>query len=278
LKINICILSANIHSNAFYETAELLHYSFKELNIDSTISVNNIQKDANLNIFFGGHLLHREQFSIIPKDSVIFNTEPIYDDQVAARTAILELAEKFEIWDYSKINIEYFKSKNFTKIKLFKFGYQKELQRITKPVLQDIDVLFYGSINARRAKIIEELSQSGLKVKSLFGVYGKERDEFISRSKVILTVYYYNTKTFDIIRFFYLMANSKAIICESDIDFPIPSQYSRGVCGVDYDEIVSTVKYYVENSKLRTNLELQTLENLKSLPQVNFSKELFLPL
>ena len=74
------------------------------------------------------------------------------------------------------------------------------------------------------------------------------------------------------------MANSKAIICESDIDFPIPSQYSRGVCGVDYDEIVSTVKYYVENSKLRTNLELQALENLKSLPQVNFSKELFLPL
>ena len=41
---------------------------------------------------------------------------------------------------------------------------------------KDIDVLFYGSINPRRKYIIDKLIENKIKVKTLFGVYEKERD------------------------------------------------------------------------------------------------------
>ena len=59
-------------------------------------------------------------------------------------------------------------------------GYVPELTCINPVSPQDIDVLFYGSMNARREKIVEELKQSGLTVITLFSIYEKERDTVIA--------------------------------------------------------------------------------------------------
>lgn len=51
---------------------------------------------------------------------------------------------------------------------------------------RDIDVLFYGSITPRRARILESLSAAGIQVTALYGVLGAERDRYIDRAKVVL--------------------------------------------------------------------------------------------
>jgi hypothetical protein len=47
-------------------------------------------------------------------------------------------------------------------------GYATELPRISRATEQDIDVLFYGSLNPRRAAVLDQLRQAGLAVEFAF--------------------------------------------------------------------------------------------------------------
>jgi len=113
-----------------------------------------------------------------------------------------------EAIEYSPKNIEKFLQVGIDKTKLLKIGYQKELARLDLSKPKDIDVLFYGSMNERRKAILDELELKGLKVKTLFGIYGQERDHWIERSKVVLNHHYYESQIFEIVRVFYLLTNS----------------------------------------------------------------------
>ena len=65
-------------------------------------------------------------------------------------------------WDYSNYNLDYLFKKNNIDGKLFQIGYQKQLDRIISSKNQEIDVLFYGSVNPRRKYIIDKLLQKKL--------------------------------------------------------------------------------------------------------------------
>ena len=93
-------------------------------------------------------------------------------------------------------------------------GYVPELSQIKASQAQDIDVLFYGSLNERRTAILIALKNAGLKVHTVFGVYGKQRDEVIARCKVVLNIHFYETRVFEFVRIAYLLANSKAGVSE----------------------------------------------------------------
>ena len=51
---------------------------------------------------------------------------------------------------------------------------------------RDIQVLFYGSINARRAAILAPLQAAGIDVVALYSVFGAKRDAYIDRAQVVL--------------------------------------------------------------------------------------------
>jgi hypothetical protein len=153
---------------AFLELAELINYSLIEIGHKSCISFNKIEHQAK-NIIIGAHLLDAKEIPHIPIDTAILNTEQIYSDQTNWNSNIFAWAKKFETWDYSDRNIIKFHEIGAPKVKLLNIGYQPELRRISKLDTQEIDVLFYGSINDRRRKIIDDLSNSGIKVKAVFG-------------------------------------------------------------------------------------------------------------
>ena len=67
-------------------------------------------------------------------------------------------------------------------------------------------------------RIIKALCDAGANVHTVFGVYGKERDELIARSKIVLNLHFYEQKLFEIVRVSYLLANSKAVVTESSSD------------------------------------------------------------
>ncbi len=95
-------------------------------------------------------------------------------------------------------------------------GYMPQMTRIPKPAVQDIDVLFYGSMNYRRANILGKLEARGLDVRLLpVGTYGAERDGWTARSKVVLNVHYYTPGIAEDVRLSYLWANRKCVVTES---------------------------------------------------------------
>ncbi|WP_207384354.1 hypothetical protein, partial [Moraxella caviae] len=176
------------YPGVFDELAELLYFSLLELGVAATITSRTIYTEAT-NIVFGVHTLGEKALEL-PSNTIVFNLEQL--DLQSEHPVIREwtklylaLGERFVIWDYSTKNLALWQEFG-VQAKLFEFGYQKSLNRIYSQhsgIKQDIDVLFYGSTNDRRKKVLDELMARGLRFKHLFNVYGKQRDEWIARAK-----------------------------------------------------------------------------------------------
>lgn len=274
-KINICIIKPEnyLHSYAFWELAELIYFSLMELGFEARIIFNQVEPDIK-NILIGCHLLDPKLIEQIPKSTIILNTEQIYSDTTEWNENIFAWVTKFEVWDYSVRNIEKLKQIGVNKVKLFKIGYQKELARLDGTQKKDIDVLFYGAGNDRRKKIIKNLLDTGLNVKTLFGVYGKERDAWIERSKLVLNFHFYDSQIFEIVRVFYLLTNAVAVVGEVNESTSIDAMCKEGIHAVQYDELVKGCIEVVNNENLRKSLEVRALSSIYRYPQKDLTQEI----
>ena len=276
--INICIIKPNnyIHSLAYLEIAELLHYSVLELNKNSKISYNFIDINPKVkNIIFGAHLLNDDMINSIPSNTIIFNTEQIESINEIWKRRILLLASKGIIfWDYSNHNLDLLLTKLNVKGRLFEIGFQKNLQRIKMNDNKEVDVLFYGSLNNRREKIINSLLKNNVKVKCLFGVYGKDRDDWIGKSKIVLNLHYYESKIFEIVRIFYLLINAIPIVSEVDENTKLNNNYLKGIKGSSYEDVEKNILSLLENEKERKLIGLNGFNIIKKYPQINFTKSI----
>jgi len=273
---NICIVQppGYIHSLAFAELAELLMYSIRDAGHPAQIQTNQFVQ-GGVNVIVGAHLLDVSALRVVPEGTIILNTEQLTGVGEKWRDQLTGWFESgLEIWDYSPANIEVIKALGAEKVRYLPIGFQKELQRIDITVEQDIDVLFYGSINERRRDILNQIEAKGLNLKVLMGVYGKERDQWIARSKVILNHHFYESQIFEIVRVSYLLTNAKAVVAEVNPETVIEDRFRKGVIDVPYAGLVDAVFGLVEDTTKRKALQRRALNSLIKYPQVEFTKPL----
>jgi hypothetical protein len=146
-----------------------------------------------------------------------------------------------------------------------------QLTRI-QPSKEDIDVLFYGSLNERRVKVLGKLQEKGVKVTDLFGVYGHKRDAYISRSKIVLNIHFFESKVFEIVRISYLLANRKFVISELGSDRKIETFFDAGLVFSTYDTIIDTCLNYLKDGRIRAKIAKKGFSLMRSLDQVQFLK------
>ena len=276
--INVCLIKPKnyIHYLALQELAELIHFSVLELGLKSQITFNYCDNNPSTkNIVLGAHLLNDNLIEDIPENTIIFNTEQIESITENWKKKILNLARKNIIfWDYSQYNLDYLSKTINIKGKLFQIGYQKELNRINHNIDKNIDVLFYGSINTRREHIINKLKDRKINVKTLFGVYGKERDDLIAKSKLILNMHMYDSKIFEIVRVFYLLSNSIPVLTEVGSDTKFNNDFLDLICKSTYENIEKNIIYLLENDKKRIELGENGLNAIKKFPQIKFTEQI----
>ena len=272
-RFNICLVKPDnyIHSFAFLELGELLYFSLQELGHEVTFGFNNLEPTAT-NILIGCHLLDPSFITQIPPSTIILNTEQIYGE-TDWNKPIFDWAKHFQIWDYSPKNIEKLNQMGIERTRLLKIGFQKELARLNSNKSKEVDVLFYGSVNERRKIVLDGLEARGLKVKVLFGVYGKERDEWIERSKVVLNHHYYESQIFEIIRVFYLLTNSVAVVGEVNQTTSIDSIYQDGIYASQYEDLISDCVELVNHQALRVQFQEKALAAISKYPQALFTQE-----
>ena len=273
-KINICLIRPDkyIHSYAFLELGELIYFSLKDLGFEATLGFNQIVPDVK-NILIGCHLLDPKFIEQVPKSTIILNTEQIYSDTTDWNKNIFAWVTNFEVWDYSIRNIEKLEEIGVNKVKLFKIGFQKELARLDRSKKKDVDVLFYGSINERRKDILEKLVAKGLTVKTLFGVYGRERDEWVERSKLVLNHHFYNSQIFEIVRVFYLLTNSVAVVGEVNESTSIGTMCREGIYAAKYDDLVAGCVELIKDDAVRQRIQVEALNSISKYPQKFFTQE-----
>lgn len=273
MKFNICIIQPKeyIHSMAFWELAELMLYSLQDLGHDTCIQFNAIDTSAK-NIIIGIHLLDLQYAKQLPGDTILINTEQVQSTHW--NETILNWVQIFETWDYSTQNIDALKLKGINNVKYLNIGYQQELNRIAFATNKDIDVLFYGHVNPRRAQILTALKMEGLSVCLLNNLYGQSRDEHIARSKIVLNLHYYESQIFEIIRVFYLLTNAVPVVGEVNLTTSIPEKFKDAIKGVEYGDLVSACKLMVQDEDLRKQQAQKGLEVIKRFPQAVYMAQL----
>ena len=165
-----------VHSRAFDEIAIGLKSGILRLGFEAPI-VRNVKEDSNQVIVLGCNLIPQIGLSDIPQNLILFNLEQIQLDSPWMSQSYLNMLRSYPVWDYSCRNIFELKKLGVNNVTHCGIGYEPELTRIPQ-VEEDIDVFFYGSLNERRIKILNELKNKGLNVVTLFGAYGEERDKY----------------------------------------------------------------------------------------------------
>jgi hypothetical protein len=242
------------HAAAFNEVAETVAYGLTRTGFDVTLAVNRLVHPGPPAVIFGANLLTPEEAQRLPDSVIIYNLEQIGRDNTWCSGTYLGLLQRCTVWDYSHRNVAALQNMGARVIHV-PVGYVPELTRIPDNVEQDIDVLFYGSMNPRRSAVIDQLRSLGLRAEAVFGVYGKERDALIARSKVVLNLHYYATSIFELVRVSYLLANHKAVVAECHAGTDIDPDLLEAVALADYAQLAATCARLVADGTARAALE-----------------------
>ncbi|MGD0809730.1 MAG: hypothetical protein ABSA91_08480 [Acidimicrobiales bacterium] len=243
-----------VHSAAFAEVIESVVCGLRALGADVCQTVNQLVPGRQP-IVFGANLLGAATVDVLPRGTIIYNLEQIGESSSWCSPTYLSLLQSCQVWDYSARNIASLARLGVTaKVKHVPVGYVPELTRIKAAPVEDIDVLFYGSMNDRRNNVISQLRQGGLNAHAVFGVYGPSRDTLIARSKVVLSMHYYETNIFELVRVSYLLANRKAVVAECNPGTEIDPDIVDAVQLAPYEGLVSACAQLVADSLSRKEL------------------------
>lgn len=149
---------------------------------------------------------------------IVYQLEPLSDNHwFKKETIINNVKGADEIWDYDLQNINELKKFGIN-AKFKPFLYSEKLKRINNSEDPDIDILFYGTVTESRSKTIAEFCCGGICYENfvtVINVDGKNLDEYISRSKVIIDL---QTDSENRIqkqsRIYYALINGKCVVSE----------------------------------------------------------------
>lgn len=243
-----------VHSKAFAEVATSLSGAFSELGGSAPVVTDVAQFAGRSPIVFGANMLPVRVVAMLPAHSVIVNLEQILPGYVWFKEEYKAILQSRPVLDYSPRNKENLLSNGIDHVDVLEIGYHESLARIPTINNKDIDVLFYGSMGERRAKILQGLAAAGLQVVHLFGEYGAKRDMAISRSKVVLNMHHAENGVFEIVRVSYLLANKICVLTEGDIADPEIQPFAEGLAIEPYDRLITRCIELCNDQKQRAIL------------------------
>lgn len=276
MKFNIVLVGTQkqtdlVHLKVLLDVSQILQLGLEDLGHE--VSLGSSLAKETLNIILGYHHLWGKRLPA-DYDCIIYQLEQFCENDEWAPELLSNFKTEYRrtlrscryIWDFSEANIEYLE-KCGIKATYKPIGFHPKMRRIKSDTKKDIDILFYGSTNPRRLKILNELAKKHT-VKTLFGVYGPERDAYISRAKIVLGIHFYQARLFDEVRTTFLMNNGIFTVLE---DTP-HRKYDDVLVYAEYDKLVETCEYYLENENLISEKAAQALRIFSRYPESEFLK------
>lgn len=241
----------------YCEVIETLQWGLNELGHETTAAINSVAEDKT-NIVFGGQMLGDPGLQQFPPNSIFYNFEQLARiPQDKLWPVWRAIAERFRVWEYSQRNLEVwqqFQPKFFPL--LVPVGWSPILRRITKRDNEDVDVLFYGFPSNARFVAFNRLCSEGVKAVFACGLYGKERDELIARTKIVLNINrFVSSRILEIARVSYLLANGKAVVSDIYADSFIEPDLRDAVAFSPLEDIAQTCLDLLGNDQARRELE-----------------------
>lgn len=260
------------HAAAFVDVADALCHGLRDLGHHSDV-VTRPSGHEDLTIVVGANLLAERQdlLADLPANSLLYNLEQIEPGSPWCTDAMLDVLRMRPVLDYSGQNLDRLTAEGVDTVGILEVGHHPVLERIEPlpAAHKDIDVLFYGSLNERRAHVLHDLAAHGVAVHHAFGVYGSPRDELIARSHIVLNMHHFEAKVFEIVRVSYLLANGCFVVSETGGDPALEEPFRTGVAFADRDELVDTCIAFLANPAARESMAATGREIMRSRSQAD---------
>ena len=265
------------HHRAFDDIATGLSGAFAERGGSAPVVSHPSEWGGRTPIVLAGHLLTPNLTLTLPADSILYNFEQVDRSSVWMNDGYLDLLRRHAALDYSHRNLASLRALGVGHARLLTPGHCAALERIAPAPVRDIDVLFYGSLNERRAAVIEALEARGIAVTHLFGVYGAERDAAIARARIVLNMHHYDAAVFEAARVGYLLANGACVVTEGEHGDPDIAPFRDGLAVCGYGEIVDLCALLLAEHEVRGELGRRGQALMRAHRQADRLAELFAP-
>lgn len=255
------------HHPVFDETASAIAdmiYIVVGESID--VEFNSSGCDDDLYVIMG---LHRTKLDEkIPKNFIAIQTEQI-GSKWFTQTYIERLHLAKSIWDFSPKNVTYL-MKKYSLSNTIYVPIRIPLATFTKnpwTVHEDIDILFFGAFHKRRQLFENKIRSSVRNKKIVFrynDLFGEERENLISRSKIVLNIHYWNNASLETHRIENLCSSGKCILSERSSDEYLDGIYSDSVEFFDIDnyvEMITKMKSLLGDDSKRMSLSIRARSN-----------------
>lgn len=247
MRVNVCLLSdTSVHTQCFAEIADSVAWALQELGheVKRASSPDQVADDgmqggnASVSIVFGARPEHIA-FPRWPKRTIFYNGEQV--DPTSMFGSMIPIYRRFAVWDYSASNAARYEKLGLPAPAVVRPGYAPVLEGRIPASDKTHDVVFFGSLNDRRRKLIAALEAERITVLQVpFGLYGAERDAVIAKARLCINVHYYQGDAiFEAIRCSHLAINGVLVASELSAD---SENEIWGINSTSYDLLVSMVK------------------------------------
>lgn len=205
-------------------------------------------------------------FGATPGDAIA-PEEIVFESEQLARP-LWHFPREQVVWTFSDHIAAGLRERGAKRVVVCPLGYVPCMTTIASAV-EDVDVVFCGSINDRRREILDRLRAAGLRVECLTGSFGSARDAVIARSKVALNLHFYEPAVFEIFRVAHLLANRRAVVAEAGgADRALEDFASRATSLVPRERVVEECVRFARDTRARNSLALCGFETFRRLDLV----------
>lgn len=164
-------------------------------------------------VFFWQH-----DVSLIPEGAIVYNFDlPLVHFDVDHMRAAAKRAS--EVWDFSERGVEVWRRIG-VEAKHVPVGFHESMVRFDRAKEPDIDVVFVGSLNARRVHVLNLLRGMGMTVALVTGENAAYRDALLARARCSINVLFYETGMYPMLRAAHLVANGVPFASEAAKEAP----------------------------------------------------------
>ena len=210
----------------------------------------NIHDDENLYIIVGVHL-----YDNLPLNYIVIQCEQPGSHWMYDKTLYEKFDKSICLWEISpKMNIKWKTTTSYDSyyvpIRIPMHLFIDFSQERNKPVEQDIDILFYGGIHAKRVEMRKRLKKQFPTKKIIFryfDLFGEERENMIDRAKIVLNIHFWPQSGLATHRIEYLMSRGKCVVTDRSQDETLDSEYENAVVFSSYTDFPKTIGNLLEN-------------------------------
>jgi hypothetical protein len=233
--------------------ATMVRDGLARLGLPARIVVNEYLHDAT-NIVFASHNLDPSLVDVLPRGTIIYNTEMVVPRSPFI-ASMIPFVRAFETWDYSATNVRRWRELGLgARVRHLQTAYLPEFTTVALDAPRDVDVLFYGHPSPRRDAALRAITDGGVDARSVAGVYGEDLSRWIERSRIVVNIHYRDEAVFEFARLSRALANRRCFVSESGGEEDVDAALRPGYVSVPVRELAATCRSLIEDSARRESI------------------------